>query len=281
VKIGVYNGAVSTRDQPMLSAIVSKNLSIPRPWLTINTPSKQTVFLASAKLAVRQLPQSSHINSNLFPPTPRYFHSPSPSSLPLNSLLTSPFTLIAMSSGANDNTSATALNSSHTSPFRFLNLPGEIRNHIYRYCLVECEDRQHEDQTEDFGFLASADSPSDNGILRVCKQMQNEALPIFITMNTWKTIKLKVFSETILDKLNFNRVPGLRKLHLKAEFTVFGHLQISKEDNCYLHIQLARLFYVYQLALRNLRELKIFTRIDIEEAVRHSDMDGKEIANVE
>lgn len=64
-------------------------------------------------------------------------------------------------------------------PFRFLDLPGELRNCVYHHALVS-------PKTFTVRILfAQTDSQTDTALLRVNKQIHDEALAIFYSGNTF------------------------------------------------------------------------------------------------
>lgn len=62
-------------------------------------------------------------------------------------------------------------------PFRFLELPGELRNAIYRYALVSPKTFRVKI------LFAQTDSQTDTALLRVSKQVYAETLKIFYSEN--------------------------------------------------------------------------------------------------
>jgi hypothetical protein len=72
-------------------------------------------------------------------------------------------------------------------PFRFLDLPGEVRSRVYHYCLVGCD---YDDSREEPAFRPSADDLTAIGIVQACKKTHTEAVPVLIAANTWRTTDL-------------------------------------------------------------------------------------------
>jgi hypothetical protein len=145
-----------------------------------------------------------------------------------------------------------------TSPFRFLDLPGEIRNRVYLYCLVKDEDCGHGAGQKAFDFRPTADSLTAVGILRACRQTRAEGIPILIAANTWRTTDLAEFRDGFLCRLSFNQGQNLRKLHLEVNNKHINlPLQISSRDDGYLHVHLSRLLYSNQPSLRGLQEMQV------------------------
>lgn len=145
-----------------------------------------------------------------------------------------------------------------TSSFRFLDLPGEIHNLICHDCVVECENRQHDTDRPISNVWPIPQDFTSFQILQVCKQTHREASPIMISANTWRTTDLAKFRARFLSPPPFNQIQGLRKLRLVVnDLSRREPLQVSREDGCYLHTQLARLFYSDEPELRNLQELQV------------------------
>lgn len=176
------------------------------------------------------------------------------------------------------------------SSFRFLDLPGEIRNRIYCYCVIEPQDCPHEHTTRILRtwvgdehylvdnspnlprFLPSAACLICIAIVRACKQINNEAVPLLLAANTWRVTGLEGFRDNLLGPLTPGRVQILRKLHMEVNnHGFFWPLHVGGEDNCYLHVELARIFCSDQPALKALHGFQIFLYFEDEDCRPESD----------
>ncbi len=126
-------------------------------------------------------------------------------------------------------------------------------------------------------FLPSAACLATIGIVRACQQTNNEAIPLLLAANTWRVTGLEKFRDNLLGPLTPGRAQNLRKLHLEVKnYEFFQPLQVGEEDDCYLHIELARIFCSDQPALRALHELQIFLFFENEDDRYDSETDKED-----
>ncbi|KAF2161601.1 hypothetical protein M409DRAFT_27996 [Zasmidium cellare ATCC 36951] len=77
-------------------------------------------------------------------------------------------------------------------PCRLWKLPGELRNRIYRYVLI-----QQEDATGDSMVNVEANGYDRPGLLSTCKEIRREALKIYYYENTFH-VQIKNFNSAPL-----------------------------------------------------------------------------------
>lgn len=140
-------------------------------------------------------------------------------------------------------------------PFRFLDLPGDIRNRIYRNCLVEPKHLQQFSDPYGSRFQPYLADLHAVGIVRALKQTQAESLPLLVGANTWRVYDLNKFCNKVLWPMQSDH---LRALHLVVQnCDLHRPLQVCKEDYQPLHFQLAHFFCSNQPLLSGLKELHL------------------------
>ncbi len=97
----------------------------------------------------------------------------------------------------------------------FLDLPAEVRNLIYKAALVTGEIAlDPKKQSDNFRILAFYSLPTIVGILRTCKFVHNEALPILYSRNEFSFLGNATNQDHMYQLLGNDTLKHITTLHL-------------------------------------------------------------------